>query len=91
MRGRTFYDSFCILDEAQNAIYSELKMFLTRLGEGSKMVVNGDADQCDINDNAFARVTRQLERVDEVGVSYLDESDVVRHRLIPKMLRELKG
>lgn len=91
MRGRTFKDSFVILDEAQNAIYSELKMFFTRLGEGSKMVVNGDPEQCDIADNSFSRITRQLEGEDDIGITYLQSHDVVRHGLIPKMLRRMKG
>lgn len=91
MRGRTFKESFIILDEAQNAIYAELKMFFTRLGESSKMVVNGDPEQQDINDNAFSRITRQLEHVDGVGVSCLTGEDVVRHGLIPRMLTVMKG
>lgn len=91
MRGRTFNDSFIILDEAQNAIYSELKMFLTRLGKDSKMIMNGDADQTDIDDNAFVRISRQLRNIDDIAHAELTVDDIVRHGLISKILKATKG
>ena len=86
MRGRTLSDAFVILDEAQNATDDQFKMFLTRLGSGSKMVVTGDVTQIDLpgrpaqrscaRGNAAARVSRTS------ASSRLDESDVVRHPLV---------
>ena len=85
MRGRTLSDAFVILDEAQNATDDQLKMFLTRLGSGSKMVVTGDVTQIDLPAGSAAacapRATR-LADIEDVGVVELDESDVVRHPLV---------
>lgn len=94
MRGRTLNDAFVILDEAQNATADQLKMFLTRLGEGSKMVVNGDATQVDLPSGARSGLrdaARRLEGVDDVGVVELTETDVVRHPLVAKIIRAYAG
>ncbi len=85
MRGRTLNDAFIILDEAQNTTAEQMKMFLTRLGFGSKIVVTGDVTQVDLPGGATSglRVVRDiLEGVDDVHFSYLSSSDVVRHRLV---------
>ncbi|MFC3687884.1 PhoH family protein [Aquipuribacter hungaricus] len=90
MRGRTLNDAFIILDEAQNTSPEQMKMFLTRLGFGSKMVVTGDITQVDLPGSTASglRVVRDiLGRVGDVHFSYLESTDVVRHRLIADIVR----
>lgn len=90
MRGRTLNDAFVILDEAQNATPDQLKMFLTRLGTGSKMVVNGDVTQIDLPSGARSGLrdaAARLERIDDIGVVELTETDVVRHPLVAHIIR----
>jgi len=85
MRGRTLNDAFIILDEAQNTTAEQMKMFLTRLGFGSKIVVTGDVTQVDLPGGSASglRVVREiLDGVDDVHFSLLTSSDVVRHRLV---------
>ncbi|QCY47185.1 PhoH-like protein [Glutamicibacter creatinolyticus] len=85
MRGRTLNDAFVILDEAQNTTAEQMKMFLTRLGFGSKMVVTGDITQVDLPGNAVSGlrlVTEVLKDIDDISICRLDATDVVRHRLI---------
>jgi phosphate starvation-inducible PhoH-like protein len=89
MRGRTLSGSFIILDEAQNTTPAQLKMFLTRLGPGSKAVVTGDPDQSDLPDNQKRGLTQAMEILPGIrGISfcYLTESDVVRHPLVRAIL-----
>ncbi len=90
MRGRTLADAFVILDEAQNATREQLKMFLTRLGANSKMVVNGDVTQIDLPKGAacgLLEVPRRFAGVDDIGIVALSETDVVRHPLVAKIIR----
>ena len=90
MRGRTLSEAFVILDEAQNATPEQLKMFLTRLGTGSKMVVNGDVTQIDLPGGARSGLldaSRRLNGVDDVGAVRLSETDVVRHPLVARIIR----
>ncbi len=90
MRGRTLADAFVILDEAQNATREQLKMFLTRLGEGSTMVVTGDVTQIDLPRGAHSglpEVPRRFGGIDEIGVVELTESDIVRHPLVNIIVR----
>jgi phosphate starvation-inducible PhoH-like protein len=90
MRGRTLSDSFVILDEAQNATDDQLKMFLTRLGSGSKMVVTGDVTQIDLpigQRSGLRAAAARLTGVDDVGIVELDETDVVRHPLVARIVR----
>jgi phosphate starvation-inducible PhoH-like protein len=90
MRGRTLSDAFVILDEAQNATREQLKMFLTRLGANSKMVVNGDVTQIDLPRGATSglpEVPRRFDAIDDIGVVELSDADVVRHPLIAKIIR----
>jgi phosphate starvation-inducible protein PhoH and related proteins len=89
MRGRTLSDAFVILDEAQNATYEQVKMFLTRLGAGSKMVVTGDDTQIDLPRglrSGILDVERLFTGMDDVGIVRLDESDVVRHPLVGRIV-----
>ncbi len=90
MRGRTLSDAFVILDEAQNATRDQLKMFLTRLGSGSKMIVNGDVTQVDLPGGAqsgLLEAPRRFSGVRDIGIIELGESDVVRHPLVVEIIR----
>jgi phosphate starvation-inducible PhoH-like protein len=90
MRGRTLNDAFVILDEAQNTTPEQMKMFLTRLGFGSKMVVTGDVTQIDLpnGQNSGLRVIKDiLKDIDDIGFLELTAEDVVRHRLIGDIVR----
>ena len=84
MRGRTLNNSFIILDEAQNTTPEQMKMFLTRIGFGSKVVVTGDVSQIDVPDgrSGLVNLERTLGGVDDLAFVYLDGSDVVRHRIV---------
>ena len=88
MRGRTLNDSFIVLDEAQNTTPEQMKMFLTRLGHGSKMVVTGDVTQVDLPAGAsgLQLVTRVLEELDEIHFARLTSEDVVRHSLVGRIV-----
>ncbi|MET0155612.1 MAG: PhoH family protein [Rickettsiales bacterium] len=89
MRGRTLKNSFIILDEAQNATSVQMKMFLTRLGEGSKMIICGDMSQIDLTGSSvsgFAHAISLLERLEEVATVRFGEEDVVRHHLVRKII-----
>jgi len=90
MRGRTLADAFVILDEAQNATNAQMKMFLTRLGINSKTVITGDKTQIDLprrEDSGLVQVERILPGIDGIGFHYLNESDVVRHRLVREIIK----
>ena len=90
MRGRTLASSFIILDEAQNTTRQQMKMFLTRLGEGSRMVVNGDPSQVDLPDNitsGLSDATDLLENVSGVSHIRLTADDIVRHPLVSRIVR----
>jgi len=89
MRGRTLNDSFIILDEAQNTTPEQMRMFLTRLGFGSKMVVTGDVTQVDLpreRGSGLIGVTRILDGTPDIGFVRLDRNDVVRHRLVQRIV-----
>ncbi|MDT8375191.1 MAG: PhoH family protein [Mariprofundaceae bacterium] len=89
MRGRTLNDAFIILDEAQNTTRAQMKMFLTRLGFGSKMVVTGDSTQVDLpqhHHSGLLHALQVLEGVEDVGICRLTGKDVVRHRLVEKIV-----
>ncbi|HXI21391.1 MAG TPA: PhoH family protein [Gemmatimonadales bacterium] len=90
MRGRTLADAFIILDEAQNSTGAQMKMFLTRLGVNSKVVVTGDKTQIDLphrEESGLVQVERILPGVEGIAFCYLDEADVVRHRLVRQIIR----
>ncbi len=89
MRGRTLEDAFVILDEAQNTTPEQMKMFLTRLGVGSKMVITGDITQIDLprgKRSGLREAMRILTGIDEIAFVFLDEADVIRHRLVQKII-----
>ena len=89
MRGRTLKNSFAILDEAQNATETQIKMFLTRIGENSKLVVNGDPSQVDLpNKNQSGLIKSQgiLKDIKEISVINFDHQDVMRHPLVTKIV-----
>jgi phosphate starvation-inducible PhoH-like protein len=90
MRGRTLSDAFLILDEAQNATTAQMKMFLTRLGLNSKTVITGDKTQIDLarpEESGLLDIERVLSNVEGISFVYLDETDVVRHRLVKDIIR----
>ena len=89
MRGRTLDDSFIILDEAQNTTPEQMKMFLTRIGFNSKVVVTGDLSQTDLPDgkrSGLAEAVRILKDIDDIGILTFTEKDVVRHKLVQKII-----
>lgn len=89
MRGRTLNDAFIILDEAQNTTVAQMKMFLTRMGERSKMVVSGDATQQDLPrgvTSGLRDALRRLKKIDSIGIVRLQASDIVRHRLVQRIV-----
>ncbi len=90
MRGRTLDDSFIILDEAQNTTREQIKMFLTRLGFNSKMVITGDITQIDLpdsNKSGLIDAMRILKNVDDIAVMHFTEKDVVRHKLVQDIIK----
>jgi phosphate starvation-inducible PhoH-like protein len=89
MRGRTLKNSFAILDEAQNATSTQIKMFLTRIGENSKLVVNGDPSQIDLPNKGQSGLVKSqniLKDIKEIGIINFDHKDVIRHPLVTKIV-----
>jgi phosphate starvation-inducible protein PhoH and related proteins len=94
MRGRTLDQAFVILDEAQNTLPSQMKMFLTRMGNDSKVVVTGDITQIDLRKDqpsGLKDAISKLANINEISFIYLDESDVVRHPLVKKILKRYEA
>jgi phosphate starvation-inducible PhoH-like protein len=90
MRGRTLSDAFVILDEAQNATRAQMKMFLTRLGMSSRVVITGDKTQIDLprrEDSGLLEVEAILSGINGIAMIYLDERDVIRHRLVKDIIK----
>ena len=90
MRGRTLKNSFAILDEAQNATRTQIKMFLTRIGENSKLVVNGDPSQIDLpnkNQSGLIESQKILKNIKEISIVNFDHKDVIRHPLVTKIVQ----
>src|SRR5687767_15852476 len=90
MRGRTLNDAFVILDEAQNTTSEQMKMFLTRLGFGSKAVVTGDITQIDLPNpkaSGLVEALRVVKDIDGIGIVFFDDKDVVRHRLVQQIVK----
>jgi len=90
MRGRTLKNSFAILDEAQNATETQIKMFLTRIGENSKLVVNGDPSQVDLpnkSQSGLAKSQNILKGIKEISIINFDHQDVMRHPLVTKIVK----
>jgi phosphate starvation-inducible protein PhoH and related proteins len=94
MRGRTLNNAFVILDEAQNTTPSQLKMFLTRMGASSKFIVTGDITQIDLPRNQVSGLVHSqklLERIPGIGFIYLDKSDIIRHKLVSRIIEAYEG
>lgn len=91
LRGRTFNNTFMILDESQNADYEQLKMFLTRIGDDSKMVINGDTEQTDLKkeEGGFQRCIDLLDGIEGIGIVELTSADIVRNPIIKRILGAL--
>ena len=93
MRGRNFHNCFMILDEAQNATFEQLKMFITRIGWNSKAVINGDINQTDLvlkNQGGLEEFLERLDNVTGVGIAELTEDDIIRNKIISKILDALR-
>lgn len=92
MRGRTFINSVCILDEAQNATEKQLEMFLTRFGDDSKLIITGDPKQSDLvghRDPPLVHVVNKLESIPGIGIIKFSEDSIVRHPLVSKIISKL--
>lgn len=90
MRGRTLDNAFVILDEAQNTTLPQMKMFLTRMGMNSKFIITGDVTQIDLprtQDSGLVQAIRLLKKIDGISIVELDESDIVRHRLVKEIVK----
>src|SRR5699024_6787347 len=90
MRGRTLDDAFVILDESQNTTPEQMKMFLTRLGFGSKMVITGDVTQIDLPlgvQSGLQQAEKLLKHTKGISLIYLDQTDVVRHPLVQRIIQ----
>ena len=91
MRGSTFHDSIMILDEAQNCTIEQIKMFITRMGENSKVIINGDIDQTDIkNRSGLSVCIDRLQNIEGVSTINFDYSDIQRNSIIGKILTALE-
>src|SRR5690606_31596355 len=93
MRGRTLDNAFVILDEAQNTTHSQMKMFLTRMGKNAKFIITGDPGQVDLPrkvTSGLREALRILEGVEGIGFIFLDDKDIVRHRLVKKIVEAYK-
>ena len=93
MRGRTLDNAFVILDEAQNTTHSQMKMFLTRMGKNAKFMITGDPGQIDLprsTTSGLKDALQILKDVEGIGIIYLDDKDVVRHRLVKKVIEAYK-
>ncbi|HPJ23725.1 MAG TPA: PhoH family protein, partial [Bacillota bacterium] len=94
MRGRTLDNAYVILDEAQNTTINQMKLFLTRLGFGSKMIVTGDITQSDLPKNMMSglvKASQILQDIDNVEILYFNEKDVVRHPLVQTIIKRFEN
>tara|TARA_B100001093_G_scaffold476101_1_gene502186 strand:- start:4608 stop:5564 length:957 start_codon:yes stop_codon:yes gene_type:complete len=94
MRGRTLDNAFVILDEAQNTTHAQMKMFLTRMGKNAKFLITGDPGQIDLPRRVISGLKEALlilNKVEGIGLIYLDDKDVIRHRLVKKVIEAYKG
>ncbi|MDA9344874.1 PhoH family protein [Flavobacteriales bacterium] len=94
MRGRTLDKAFVILDEAQNTTESQMKMFLTRMGKSAKFIINGDESQIDLpkrQKSGLSQAREILEKLKEISFIFLDEQDVIRHKLVKQIIKAYKN
>jgi phosphate starvation-inducible PhoH-like protein len=93
MRGRNLDDAFVILDEAQNTTHSQMKMFLTRMGKNAKFIITGDPGQIDLPRKIISGLKEAiliLKEINEIGILYLNDKDVMRHKLLKKVINAYK-
>ena len=91
MRGRSFDDAICIFDEAQNATQMQLKLFLTRFGENSKIIITGDPTQSDLpGEVALTKIMHSLQEVKGIGMVQFKHKQIVRHPLVSKIIEQLE-
>ena len=94
MRGRTLDNAFVILDEAQNTTHAQMKMFLTRMGKNAKFLLTGDPGQIDLPRRVISGLKEALlilKNIDGISIIYLDEKDVIRHKLVKKVIDAYKN
>ena len=94
MRGRSLNDSFIIMDEAQNSTPDQMKMLLTRMGFGSKIIVTGDITQVDLPDkqeSGLVNAEKKLSHIDDIAFIFFSRIDVVRHSLVQKIIKAYKN
>ena len=93
MRGRTLDNAFVILDEGQNATESQMKMFLTRMGQSAKFIITGDITQVDLPKNQRSGLKKAIQVLEEtkgIEIIFLDDQDVIRHHLVKKIIKAFK-
>ena len=94
MRGRTLDNAFVILDEAQNTTHNQMKMFLTRMGKNAKFLLTGDPGQVDLPRRTISGLKEALlvlKNIDGIGMIYLDDKDVIRHKVVKKVISAYKN
>ena len=91
MRGSTFHNTYMILDEAQNCTFEQIKMFITRMGQGSKVLINGDTRQCDLSKSGLWDCIEKLDGVDGVGISTLTRQDIQRNGILGRILTAMEN
>ena len=90
LRGLTFNNSLLVLDESQNSTYDQMRTFITRMGVGSKVIINGDLDQIDIQDSGLEKAIHRLQPLTEVSITEFGPSDIQRHPVLRKVLEAMK-
>lgn len=91
MRGSTFHNTYMILDEAQNCTFEQIKMFITRMGQGSKVLINGDTKQCDLSKSGLWDCIEKLKDVRGVGISTLTTQDIQRNGILGRILNAMEN
>ena len=91
MRGSTFHNTYMILDEAQNCTFEQIKMFITRMGQGSKVLINGDTKQCDLSKSGLWDCIDKLKEVEGVGISKLTTQDIQRNGILGRILNAMEN
>lgn len=91
MRGSTFHNTYMILDEAQNCTFDQIKMFITRMGQGSKVLINGDTRQCDLSRSGLWDCIEKLKDVEGVGICNLTTQDIQRNGILGRILNAMEN
>lgn len=90
IRGMTYNNTIMIADEMQNATYDQLRTFITRMGQSSKVIINGDLEQIDIQNSGLEKCLHRLEHIEEVSITIFGESDIQRHPVLHKVIQAMK-